>query len=225
MSSPFLVIGGTGRTGRSIVTKLLQRGYAVRILTRHAAIDPALKAVGTEVIPGNITDAASVTEAMQGVAGVVIIVESGEQDHGPNNPHSVHFEGTQHVLAAASPQTQIVLVTQIYITRADRYPEVRSIIHWRGQAEAAVRASGQPYTIVRPSWLTNKPGGQAILHFEQNDTGEGQVSREDVAEICVQALLQPTAQGKTFEVYAQPGTPPDDWARVFSKLVADKKIS
>ncbi len=216
MSNTYLVIGGNGRTGRSIVAKLCARGQVVRIMARH--VRPS-----NGVIVGDITDAAHVAEAMQGVAGVVVIVESGEQNHGPNSPRHVHYEGILHVLEAATPQTHIVLVTQIYITRPERHPEVHSIIHWRGQGEAALRASGNPYTIVRPSWLIDQPGGHSALRLEQGDTGEGKVSREDIAEICVQALLHPEARGKTFEVYAQPGTPPNDWARIFEQLASDEK--
>lgn len=216
MSDTYLVIGGNGRTGRSIVAKLHARGQAVHMMARH--IRPS-----NDVIVGDITDATRVAEAMRGVVGVVIIVESGEQNHGPNSPRSVHYEGILHVLETATPQTHIVLVTQIYITRPERYPEVHSIIHWRGQGEVAVRASGNPYTIVRPSWLIDQPGGHSALRLEQGDTGDGKVSREDIAEICVQALLHPEARGKTFEVYAQPGTPPNDWARVFDQLASDEK--
>lgn len=216
MSDIYLVIGGNGRTGHNIVTKLRARGQVVRIMARHAR-------PGNDVVIGDITDGACVAEAMKGVAGVIIIVESGEQDHGPNSPRRVHYEGILHVLEAATSQTSIVLVTQIYITRPERYPEVRSIIYWRGQGEAALRASGNPYTIVRPSWLIDQPGGHSALCLEQGDTGEGKVGREDIAEVCVQALLHPEARGKTFEVYAQPGTPPNDWARGFKQLASDKK--
>ena len=216
MSNTYLVIGGNGRTGRSIVAKLCARGQVVRIMARH--VRPS-----NGVIVGDITDAARVAEAMKGVAGVVVIVESGEQNHGPNRPRRVHYEGVLHVLEAATPQTHIVLVTQIYITRPERSPEVHSIIHWRGQGEAALRASGNPYTIVRPSWLIDQPGGHSDLRLEQGDTGEGKVSREDIAEICVQALLHPEAREKTFEVYARPGTPPNDWARIFKQLASDEK--
>lgn len=60
---------------------------------------------------------------------------------------------------------------------------MRNIIHWRGEAEAALRASGQPYTIVRPSWLTDDAGGRQALRLEQGDSGEGRVARVDVATV------------------------------------------
>lgn len=222
MLQEILVIGGTGQTGRNIVQKLPQYGYAVRVLTRHP--DMAQEQFDTEVkvITGDITQAASVVTAMRDVTGCIIIVESANSDSATNSPERVHYEGTQHVLAAAAGRmVHIVLVTQIYVTRPDRYPEVRNIIYWRGLAEQAVRASGLPYTIVRPSWLTDQSGDQEAIRFEQGDTGDGQISREDVAEVCVQSLLVPEAQGKTFEIYNEQGKPPQAWNALFHQLVGD----
>ena len=222
MPQSILVIGGTGHTGHHIVQKLKPHGYNVRVLARD--IDSARKRFdgGVEVVTGDITQEASVAAAMSDVAGCVIVVESSDSDQAPNSPERVHYEGARHVLAAsAGHAVHIVLVSQIYITRPERYPEVRNVIHWRSQAEQALRASGQPYTIVRPSWLTDEPGGRVALRFEQGDRGEGQICREDVAEACVQSLLIPEARGKTFELYNVPGEPWQDWSRAFRTLKAD----
>lgn len=130
----------------------------------------------------------------------------------------MHYEGTRHVIDAAAPGTHLVLVTQIYITRPERYPEVANVIHWRGRAEEALRGSGLPYTIIRPAWLTNGPVGGVRL--EQGDSGEGRVSRTAVGEVCVRALLHPEARGKTFEVYSE-GQGVEDWAAAFRALQPD----
>ena len=133
----------------------------------------------------------------------------------------MHYGGVRHVIEVAESGTHIVLVTQIYITRPDAYPEVRNVIRWRGEGERALRGSGLPYTIVRPSWLTGDEGGRQGIRLEQGDKGEGKVSREDVAEVCVQALFHDEARGKTFELYSEPGEPPGDWAARFGELELD----
>jgi uncharacterized protein YbjT (DUF2867 family) len=159
---------------------------------------------------------------MQGAEGAVVIVESSNSDDAPNSPERAHYGGMRNVISAVSSDARVVLVSQIYITRPERYPEVRNVIEWRRRAEEALRESGLPYTIVRPSWLTGEPGGSQGLRFEQGDTGDGQVSREDVAEVCVEALLNDEARGKTFEVYNEPGSPPEDWAAAFATLSPDR---
>ncbi len=180
MPQSILVIGGTGNTGRHIVQKLPLHSYTVRVLARDVRAAREQFDSQVEIVSGDITHASSVTTAMRDMAGCVIIVESSSSDSTPNSPEQVHYEGTRHVLAAAGEQmAHMILVTQIYITRPDRYPEVGNIIHWRRLAEQAVRASSVPYTIVRPSWLTDEPGGREAIRFEQGDTGDGQISRED----------------------------------------------
>ena len=217
MTRALLVIGGNGQTGQQIVAKLRAHGDTVRVLSRRP--DAVADA---QIVRGDITDSAAVRAAMADVAGVVIIVESADNDDAPNSPERVHYGGALHVIAAASPHTQIVLVTQIYITRPERYPQVRNIIHWHGQAEAAVRASGNPYTIVRPSWLLDDPGTYTGLRLELGDMGEGRISRTAVAEACAQALWHAEAQGKTFELYGQNSAPPSDWSALFATLAPDR---
>lgn len=215
-----LVIGGSGRTGQLIVQKLQKCGDKVRVLSRHSK-NTRKTSHEIEIVEGDITQLQDVQTAMQNIEGVIIAVESADSDAAPNSPEQVHYHGIRHVLAAAGDRPiPIILVTQIYITRPNRYPEMSHIIHWRQKAEQALRSSGLPYAIVRPGWLTDDAGSQGI-RLEQGDTGEGEVARATVAEVCVQALHQPAAQGKTFEVYSDAGITPTDWYTVFAALHSD----
>jgi uncharacterized protein YbjT (DUF2867 family) len=213
---PVLVVG-TGDLGRRVIRKLIERGAReVRAFSRHPR-GPE----GARLVPGDVTDPEGVLAAMEGVGGVVIAVESAYSDDDLNGPERVHHGGTRNVVAAAGDGAHVVLITQIYVTRPRTAPGMASIIAARRRAEAAVRDSGLPYTIVRPGWLTNDPGRQRGVRLEQGDTGEGRVSREDVAEVCVQALLYEEARDKTFEVYNGTDEPPSDWASLFAALKAD----
>jgi uncharacterized protein YbjT (DUF2867 family) len=214
-----LVIGGAGRTGRHVVDKLRSRGATVSVLSRHPRALPE----DTVAIIGDITDPESVAKAVREVDAAVIVVESTlAEDATSNAPSSVHYEGTMHVVDAAQARGgHVVMVSQIYITRPEMLPEARNVIAARRRAEPVLRESELPYTIVRPSWLTDDPGGQSAIRLEQGDTGDGSVSREDVAETVVQTLGHAEARGKTFELYAEPGAPPRDWASLFSGLSPD----
>jgi uncharacterized protein YbjT (DUF2867 family) len=98
-----------------------------------------------------------------------------------------------------------------------------NVLIWKGKGEDAVRASGVPYTIVRPGGLTDKPGGQSGVRLEQGDKGTGFIPRGDVARVCVAALKSPAARNRTFELYSTPSASPDmDWDAAFGKLAADE---
>ncbi len=170
MPGPVLVIGDTGRTGRLVVERLLARGYPARVLTRDPGRAQSRFGAGVAVFGGDVTDAGGVRAAMESADGVVVIVESSNSDYAPNSPERAHYGGARNVIAAATGRgAHVVLVSQIYITRPERYPEVRNVIYWRGVAEETVRESGLPYTIVRPGWLTDQPNES--LRFEQCDAG------------------------------------------------------
>jgi uncharacterized protein YbjT (DUF2867 family) len=209
-----LVIGGNGRTGRHIVERLRADGSrAVRVMSRSGGDD-------ADWVRGSITDRDSVAGAVADADAVVVVVESSEQS-GPNGPEAVHMHGVENVITTAPADARIVLITQIYITRPEAFERVRDLIVARGRGEQALRDSGRDYTIVRPSWLTDGPGGEAAIRFEQGDTGEGEIARADVAAVVVAALDSDAATGKTFEIYNEPGAPPADWDAAFAGLEAD----
>ena len=64
-----LVTGGGGFLGGFVVRRLLDRGTAVRILSRRPL--PELEALGAEVAIGDLTDRAAVIAACGGCAGVI----------------------------------------------------------------------------------------------------------------------------------------------------------
>jgi uncharacterized protein YbjT (DUF2867 family) len=214
MTGPIVVIGGNGRTGRHIVERLRASTHPVRVLSRHAGD------LDADIVVGSITARDDVHRAVGDAAGVVIVVESSERP-GPNGPEAVHGHGVENVIAAAPPAAHIVLVTQIYITRPEAFESVRAVILARRRGEEALRASGRPYTIVRPSWLTDEPGGKQAIRFAQGDSGDGQIARADVAAVVVAALTSADARGKTFEIYNEPGAPPTSWDLAFARLAED----
>ena len=65
-----LVVGATGQTGRVVVATALQQGRQVRALARD--VDRARRLLsGADVVGGDLTDAATLTTAVEGVDAVV----------------------------------------------------------------------------------------------------------------------------------------------------------
>jgi uncharacterized protein YbjT (DUF2867 family) len=66
----------------------------------------------------------------------------------------------------------------------------------KGKADAELQRSGLAYTIVRPGRLTDDPGTGRI----RTDTGEGDISRDDVAAVLAFTLHDDALAGVTFPV-------------------------
>lgn len=97
-----LVTGGTGFLGRHMIDALQAAGYAVRALCRSD--DEELRNKGVEVVRGDVTDRASVDEAMQDARFVVHAAGAVSRDEGSQGRAwmmRVHVEGTRHVVEAA----------------------------------------------------------------------------------------------------------------------------
>ena len=108
---------------------------------------------------------------------------------------------------------QMVQISSAGVTRpgrpgivlADEPPAVRmneqlgGILTWKLKGEEVIRSSDLAYTIIRPCALTEQPGDKT-LYAEQGDNLRGQVSRDAIAELCIQAMNLPSAVNKTFEV-------------------------
>lgn len=218
---PLLVVGGTGRTGRLVVRLAADAGTAVRVLSRRAGDRVAGLPHGVSVHRGDITDARSVADAADGAAAVVVVVESADSDEVPNGARGVHYDGMRHVITATAPDTSVLLVSQIYITRPEAYPAVRNTIRWRAAAEEELRGSGRPYVILRPGWLTDDPAGTRALRLEQGDTGDGEVSRDDVAVCAVTALADRRVRGVTFELYNDAAGRQETLTDALSQLMPD----
>src|SRR5512133_1099837 len=197
---PVLVVGATGRTGRLIIERLVERSVPVHALVR----DPAK---GREVLPpdvpqfvGDVRRVCPLPEPRAG-ARSVISTACGIAEH-DNSPEMVDFYGTCHLIqqASAADVDLIVFVSTIYASRPDHYQDVEpTSLGWKARAEEAIRRSRLSYCIIRPGWLTDGGGGESLA-VSQGDTAEGRISRADLADVCTQLLFLPDARGKTFEV-------------------------
>jgi uncharacterized protein YbjT (DUF2867 family) len=202
---PVLVVGATGRTGRLIVGRLLERGVPVRALVRDAA-------KGREVLPpevpqfvGDVRRSETLAEPLAGVRAVIIATCSGAEPG--NDAETVDYYGTCHLIpqAAAADVDLVVFISTIHATRPEHYQDVEpTSLGWKARAEEVIRGSPVPYCIVRPGWLTDGGGGQPLA-VSQGDVAEGRIARSDLAEVCTQVLSLPDARGKTFEVVAAHG--------------------
>jgi uncharacterized protein YbjT (DUF2867 family) len=90
-----------------------------------------------------------------------------------------------------------------------------------------VRASGVPYTILRPGWFDyNEPDQQRLVMLQgdrrrASDPSDGVVSRAQIAQVLVASLTSGAADHKTLELVAEHGPAQEDLKGLFEALEAD----
>ena len=221
-----LVAGATGGTGSLVVAELQKQGYPVRAFVRDTAKAAERLGADVEAVAGDLKDPASIAAAMDGV-GAVINAAGASASGGPDNTaEKVDFEGARNLAEAAlgAGVGQYVLVSSRGVTDDDHYLNrmFNNILIWKRRGEEAVAASGVPYTIVRPGGLSDDPGGNQTVIFEQGDTrSEGiWITRADVARVCVSALAHDAALNRVFEIHAEDGEAQADFGAEFASLSA-----
>jgi uncharacterized protein YbjT (DUF2867 family) len=221
-----LVVGATGSIGRLVVAEAIREGYAVRALVRDPDRARELPAQAQRVV-GDLTRPQTLDAALDGVDAIVFT--HGTDGGGKVGAEDVDYGGVRNVLAAlGNRQVRIALMTAIGVThRTGAYNRSTEAHDWKRRSERLVRASGLPYTIVRPGWFDYNAPDQHRLVMLQGDTriagnpSDGVVARNQIAETLVRSLRSEAAAYKTFELVAERGPTTADFDSLFAPLEAD----
>ena len=135
-----LVSGATGQQGGTTARNLLERGFAVRALTRDTekAAARELADLGAEVVSGDLEDRASVDSVLDGVYGVFSVQQfmetgvEGEVRQGALLADAAKAAGVEHLVYSSVGSAH----------RETGIPHFES----KWQVEEHVRASGVPCT-------------------------------------------------------------------------------
>ena len=211
-----LVVGATGSIGRLVVEAALDRGHVTRALVRQPS--PAL-APGADQVVGDLTWADTLADAVDGIDAVVFTHGS---HGGGREAELVDYGAVRNVLAALDGRpARIALMTAIGVTKHTPGHD------WKRRGERLVRASGLPYTIVRPGWFDyNEPDEMRLVMLQgdrrwASDPSDGVISRRQLAQVLVASLASEAATRKTFELVAERGPAPEDLDPLFAELQAD----
>lgn len=222
-----LVTGATGGTGREVVDQALEAGYAVRALVRDEAKARALFGDRVSYVVLDVRDAAAIPAAVAGVDYVISALGSNARRDPANTPELIDYGAVKALAesAQAAGVKQFVLLSSMGVTDPDHMLNkiLDNVLLWKKRGEDALRATGMPYTIVRPGGLRDGgKGGSGGLVVLQGDPQQlGQVTRGDVAAILVAALANDAALFRTFEVISDPNGAPPDWNTFFDGLEPD----
>ncbi|MET0558584.1 MAG: NAD(P)H-binding protein [Solirubrobacterales bacterium] len=187
------IAGGHGNVARRLTRLLTARGDRVRGLIRNPAHADDLRADGGEPVICDL-EAASVDEIAAAIAAAdaVVFAAGAGPGSGAERKWSMDRDGAIKLLEAAVS------------AGADRYLMISSIgaedppdddgafsIYLRAKAEAdrALMDSDRVWTIARPTFLTDDPGGGRVEIGREPVKGE--VSRDDVAAVLAAVQHEP----------------------------------
>ena len=150
-----LVTGATGQQGGATARELLAAGHAVRAMTRKPDSDAAraLRALGADVVPGDLDDASSLQAALAGAWGVFAVQNTWEA-----GVEQEEVQGLRMVEAAKAAGTRHFVYTSVQA--ADRSTGIPHFDN-KGRIEAAVVAAGFPsYVILQPVFFMENLSSQ-----------------------------------------------------------------
>lgn len=221
MAGLVTVFGGSGFVGRYVVRLLAARGWRVRIVVRDSRRALYLKTAGdlgqVVLMPGTLSDAASVARAVAGADAVInlvgILAERGKRTF-----ERVHAEGAR-VIATAARAAGVKHLVHMSALGADAQSP-SAYARSKAAGEAAVRAVFPGVVTFRPSVVFGTEDGffnrfgqlaqiSPVLPFFTNIVphapGGGGTQFQpvyvgDVAEAIVRSLEGEGHEGATYEL-------------------------
>ncbi|MFI1915972.1 NAD(P)H-binding protein [Nocardia sp. NPDC020380] len=207
-----LVTGATGTVGRAVVDRLRALGEPVRALTRRP--ETADLPVDIEVVRGDLGVPEDVSAALTGVDRVFLLTA------GPEIPrHDAN-------LAAAAAAAGVGRIVKLSSGRVDDATATDPIPAWHRAGEAAVRASGIPWTMVRPlGFMSN------ALHWagtvRARDTvfapfGQGRIAvvdAGDIAAVATESLLGARHAGRLYTLSGPQALSPGEQTGILAEVL------
>lgn len=138
------------------------------------------------------------SHAVKGIDKVIFAAGSGGK-----KVVAVDQEGAKRLIDAAknAGTEKFVMLSSMGADDPSQASELEAYLKAKHNADAYLRQSGLPFTIVRPGQLTNKEGTGKI-QLDTKLKKNGKIPRADVAKTLVDALASEVKQNQTFEILA-----------------------
>ncbi|HEY0168687.1 MAG TPA: NAD(P)H-binding protein [Jatrophihabitans sp.] len=187
-----LVTGATGNVGRPLVAQLLEKQAKVRAVTR----DPQAGRLPEEVdvVGGDLGSPQSLADSLDGVSAVFL------------NPAAIGDSSSEFLALAAARGVERVVLLSSASVGDEPAAEDDPLALWHQHIEAAVRASGLKWTILRPvefasnvlqQWTPQiRQAGMVFEVYSQATTAL--IHERDIAAVAAQTLLSDEHAGQTY---------------------------
>lgn len=211
-----LVTGATGQLGSRVVAALLERVPAedVAVSVRDPEKADGLRAGGVEVRRGDFDDPESLDRAFAGVERLLLVSTDGDNES--------RLRQHRNAVAAAE-RAGVKFIAYTSLARTDRSPLALGAVH--RETEAAIRATGIPYSMLRNNWYVENEAGSiqgaaagAPVVTAAGDGRVGWVSRADLAEAAAVVLAGSGHENTVYELSGPPRTY-EEFARAIAEVL------
>ncbi len=210
-----VIAGATGHLGRLVVENLLQRDVPAGDITAAGRDTTKIKDLadrGVRVRAIDYDDPASLDDAFRGAARILLISASEVGQRARQHGHAID--------AAAAAGAGLLAYTSI--AHADTTTLRLAAEHQA--TEAALRASGLDYVLLRHSWYLENYTAQIPAILQQGSlagsAGDGRVSAATRANYAAAAATVLTSDGQAGRVYELGGDQAFTLAEVAAELSA-----
>lgn len=191
------ITGATGQLGRLVISALIKKIPAASIIAivRHVEKAKDIAALGVSVRQADYNQPASWDAALQGIDKVLLISSS-----------EIGQRAQQHrnvIDAAQRAGVQLLAYTSVLHANTS----ILGLAEEHRETEAAITASGVPFTLLRNGWYTENYamgiGAALSLGALYGCAGEGRISsasRADYAEAAAIVLTSNDQAGKVYEL-------------------------
>jgi len=198
-----LVLGGTGRLGAPIVHLLIDAGYPVTVFARSTSDRSRLAGLKIEFIIGDLMDADSVDQAVQG-KHFHFVIDATSRDSSRNSFYDTAMQNILHAVSASQVHQFILHGSVGAGDNMQNFPNtgferMRDLMEAKGEAERLLKSSGLGYTIIR-NGMVRQDGTPATgtARLTEDDRALGSVTRLDLAALTLQCLDQQKCMNKIF---------------------------
>ncbi|MDH3241693.1 MAG: NAD(P)H-binding protein [Alphaproteobacteria bacterium] len=194
-----VIAGGHGQIALRLTRLLAARGDRVRGLIRNPDHAADLVATGAEPVLCDLEQAPDIPAAT-GTADAIVFAAGAGAGSGIARKRTMDRDGALKLIAAAKANgiSRYLLISTFHADEPRGDEVFQAYMRAKAEADAALRASGLAYTILRPGRLTNEPGTGRVNLAPRLKGAD--VPRDDVAAALLACLLDPRAIGRQWEL-------------------------
>ena len=198
-----LVFGGTGRLGAPIVRLLVDAGYPVTVFARPTSDRGLLAGLDVTYVLGDLMDADSVDQAVQGMH-FRFVIDASARDSSHESFYDTAMKNMLHAVSASHVH-QFILHGSIGAgDNMQNFPNfgferMSDLMSAKGQAETLLKTSGIGYTIIRNGMIdVDGTPATGTARLTEDEKAIGRVTRPDLAALTLQCLDKTECMNKTF---------------------------